>query len=302
MLRTITCVTAIAAAGATVHSPSIAAEKPYTFYALHQRTVSLTAAYWNPILSYVSRKSGVPLDLRLKRTAQEGDASAEAGDFDFIYTNHFFTPARDRLGYKVIARPAGPGLRSQIVVPVDSPIRSLRDLEGKEVAFVTPDAFAGYWLPMDALLRANVNVKVSFTGNQEASAAQLRVKKVDAAAVNAAVMARYGRRESFGYRALWTSDVYGDLCIMANPRVPAGEVAKLKASFVGMAHDPEGRSILQNGADLLKMTGELGFVSAEDREYDNYRTFFRTTKVAPSDATPVFTGQVMGRHRADTSP
>jgi phosphonate transport system substrate-binding protein len=201
------------------------------------------------------------------------------GKYDFLYTNHFFTPDRDRLGYKVIARPAGPGIRSQIVVPMDSPIRSLEDLDGKEVAFVTPDGFTGYWLPMDALLKAKVNVKVVFAGNQEASSAQLKINKVAAAGVNSSIMARYARRESFEYRALWTSDIYQDLCIMANPKVPEDKVTAVKAAFIDMVKDPEGRRILEAGADLLKSNGELGFVGAENRDYDNYRKFYRTTLV-----------------------
>jgi phosphonate transport system substrate-binding protein len=179
----------------------------------------------------------------------------------------------------VIARPAGAGIRSQIVVPVDSPIQSLQDLSGKDVAFVTPDGFTGYWLPYDALLKAKVNVNVVFTGNQEASSAQLRVNKVAAAGVNSSVMARYGRRESFEYRALWTSEVYQDLCIMANPKTPADKVAAVRAALVNMVKDPEGRNVLEAGADLLKSTSELGFVAADDHEYDNYRKFFRTTRV-----------------------
>ena len=277
--RTINCAAAIAILGFGIQSPSAGADKPYAFYVLHQRTISLTAQYWNPILTYVSSKRGVPLDLKLAKTAQEGNANAEAGMYDFLYTNHFFTPERDRLGYKVIARPAGPGIRSQIVVPVDSPIQSLHDLEGKEVGFVSPDGFTGYWLPLDALLRANVNVKVVFTGNQEASSAQLRVNKIAAAGVNSSVMARYGRREGFDYRALWTSDVYGDLCIMANPKVPADKITAVKTALINMVHDPAGRKVLEEGADLLKSNGELGFVAAENRDYDNYRKFFRTTKV-----------------------
>ena len=267
------------AASMLVHAPAAATERPYAFYVLHQRTVSLTAQYWNPILTYVSRKSGVPLDLKLAKTAAEGNAIAEAGKYDFLYTNHFFTPERDRLGYKVIARPAGPGIRSQIVVPVDSPIQTLHDLEGQEVGFVSPDGFTGYWLPFDALLRAKVNVKVVFTGNQEASSAQLRVNKIAAAGVNSSVMARYARREGFQYRALWTSEPYGDLCIMANPKVPAEKVAAVRAALVNMVNDPEGRKILEAGADLLKQHGDLGFVAADDSEYDNYRKFYRTTKV-----------------------
>src|SRR5918999_1405524 len=97
-----------------VPSPGLASEKkPYSFYVLNQRSVALTAQYWNPIFTFVGKKSGVPLELKLTKTPQEGNAIAEKGGYDFQYTNHFFTPERDRLGYKVIARPAGPGIRSQ---------------------------------------------------------------------------------------------------------------------------------------------------------------------------------------------
>jgi len=278
-LRTVTRVATILAAAVAIHSPGVAAQQAHSFYVLHQRTIALTAQYWNPILTHVSKKSGVPLELKLAKTAKEGNTIAEMGKYDFLYTNHFFTPERDRLGYKVIARPAGPGIRSQIVVPVDSPIQTLQDLNRQDVAFVTPDAFAGYWLPMDALLKAKVNVNVVFTGNQEASSAQLKVNKVAAAGVNSSVMARYGRRESFEYRPLWTSDVYQDLCIMANPKMPAQKVAAVKAALINMVKDPEGRQILEAGADLLKSQGELGFVAAQDHDYDNYRKFYRTTQV-----------------------
>jgi phosphonate transport system substrate-binding protein len=277
--RAIARVAAILAGAVALHVPGAAAQEAHSFYVLHQRTVSLTAQYWNPILTHVSKKSGVPLELKLAKTAQEGNANAEVGAYDFLYTNHFFTPERDRLGYKVIARPAGPGIRSQIVVPVDSPIQALQDLRGKEVAFVSRDGFTGYWLPMDALLRAKVDIRMVFTGNQEASSAQLRVNKVAAAGVNSSVMARYGRRESFEYRALWTSEMYQDLCIMANPKVPADKVAAVKAALINMVNDPQGREILEAGADLLKSSGDLGFVAAENRDYDNYRKFYRTTQV-----------------------
>jgi len=279
MRRAIKRAATILAVAVAMHPPGVAAEQTYSFYVLNQRSIALTAEYWNPILTHVGRRSGVPLELRLAKTAKDGNAIAEKGKYDFLYTNHFFTPERDRLGYKVIARPAGPGIRSQIVVPIDSPIRSLEDLNGKEVAFVTPDGFTGYWLPMDALLRAKVNIKVVFTGNQEASSAQLKVNKVAAAGVNSSVMARYGRRESFEYRALWTSDIYQDLCIMANPKMPADKVAAVKAAFINMVKDREGRQILEAGADLLKSNGELGFAAAENRDYDNYRKFYMTTQV-----------------------
>jgi phosphonate transport system substrate-binding protein len=279
MHRALKSATMILAAAFALHAPGATAQQSYSFHVLNQRSIALTAQYWNPILTHVSKKSGVPLELKLAKTAQEGNAIGEKFGYDFMYTNHFFTPERDRLGYKVIARPAGPGIRSTIVVPQDSPIQALHELSGKDVAFVTPDAFLGYWLPMDALLRAKVRINVVFTGNQEASSAQLRVNKVAAAGVNSSVLARYARRESFNYRALWTSEVYQDLCIMASPKVPADKVAAVRAALINMTNDPEGRQVLEAGADLLKSTGDLGFVAAENRDYDNYRKFYRTTQV-----------------------
>ena len=267
------------AAGLAIPGAAIAQEKPYAFNVLNQRSIALTAQYWNPILTYVTSKTGIPLELKLAKTAKEGNAAAEKGAYDFLYTNHFFTPERDKLGYRVIARPAGPGIKSQIVVPADSAVKTLSDLEGKDVAFVSPDGFTGYWLAYDALLAAKVKVNVVFTGNQEASSAQLKVNKVAAAGVNSTIMARYGRREAFEYRALWTSELFQDLCIMANPKVPADKTAAIANALVGMLKDPMGRKILEDGAELLKSAGELGFVIAENKDYDNYRAFYKQTQV-----------------------
>ncbi len=270
---------AILLLAAVLATPALAAGQALYFNVLNQRSIALTARYWNPILGYVTEKSGVPLELKLSKTTRENNATAEKGVFHFLYTNHFFTPERDRLGYRVIARPVGPGIRAQIVARKDSPVMTLKDLEGKEVAFATPDAFAAYWLPMDALVRAKVHVQMTFAGNQEAAFAQLSVNRVAAAGVNSSVMERYARREGLEYRVLWTSDLYNDLCIMANPKLPAKTVAAVRDALVNMSKDPQGRKILEAGAELLKIEGDLGFVASSNRDYDNYRAFFKTTLV-----------------------
>jgi phosphonate transport system substrate-binding protein len=274
-LATLGLLALVTLGAAAVH----AQEPPYAFNVLNQRSVALTSQYWNPILIYVTKKTGVPLELKLARTTKEANALAEQGAYHFIYTNHFFTPERDRLGYRVIARPAGPGIRGQIVVPADSAIKSLQELNGKEVAFSSPDAFAAYWLPMDALLKGKVNVKPVFTANQEAGLAQLKIGTVAAAGMNDQIVQRYARREGFEYRLLWNSELYNDLCIMASPKVPPAKVAAVRDALIGMMNDPEGRKVIEAGAELLKIKDNLGFIAATDRDYDNYRTFYRKTLV-----------------------
>ena len=261
-----------------MNAPCAFAQQAYSFNVLRQRSIALTAQFWNPILTHVSRKSGVPLK-QVHSPLKSGPDIDEAIAFDFVFTNILFTPSRDRLGYRVIARPAGPGLRSQIIVPKDSPIRTLQDLAGKEVALGRADSFAGYWLPMDALLRARVQIHGVPVDNPYAAYTQLQSGKVAAAGIEGRAMAGIGRREPFGYRAIWTSDPYPDLCIMAHPRVPQDKVSAVRNAFIAMAADPEGRMILEACAELLKFEDGLSFVAAEDGDYEGYRKFFRTTQV-----------------------
>ena len=75
--RMFKCAPMLLAAAFILHAPGAAAQQTYSFNALLQRSVALTAQYRNPILTHVSKKSGVPLELKLNKTAQESNAIAE---------------------------------------------------------------------------------------------------------------------------------------------------------------------------------------------------------------------------------
>lgn len=254
-------------------------EAPLGFGVINQRSVSLTAQSWNPVLAYVGKKVGVPLVLKMGKTAPETTAMTVRGEHAFAYTNHMFTAERDRIGYKVILRMRGEPIHGTIVVRDDSPIRSVADLKGAKVAFPSKEAFVGYWLPMDHLVRSGVQVNEVFAGNQEGAMSQLQFGEVAAAAVNRKLLSRYAQREDFRYRVIWTSEPYLDIPVMAHPSLPPKLVEAVRAAFIGMEQDPEGRRALQASADALGSGALWGFVHADDVEYDNYRRFYRTTAV-----------------------
>ena len=253
--------------------------KPLDFGVINQRSVALTAQSWNPILVYVGKKVGVPLVLKMGKTASETTAMTERGEHAFAYTNHMFTPERDKVGYKVILRMAGAPIHGVIVVREDSPARGLKDIKGLAVAFPSRDAFAGYWLPMDRLIKDGIQVKEVFAGNQEGAMSQLQFGKVAAAAVNKKLLEKYAQREDFRFRVIWTSDPYLDIPIMAHPSVSPRLVEAVREAFVGMARDPEGQKALRASADGLESRQLWSFVRAEDKDYDNYRRFFRNSVV-----------------------
>lgn len=255
------------------------ADKPLNFGVINQRSVSLTAQSWNPILSYVGRKVGAPLVLKMGKTAPETTAMTVRGEHAFAYTNHMFTPERDRIGYKAILRMQGDPIHGAIVVRDDSPIRSVADLKDMAVAFPSREAFVGYWLPMDHLLKSGIQVREVFAGNQEGAMSQLQFGQVAAAAVNRKLLGKYAQREDFRYRVIWLSEAYFDIPVMAHPGMPPALVAAVREAFIGMGQDPEGRKALLASAEALDSKELWSFVPAEDKDYDNYRRFYRTTVV-----------------------
>jgi len=253
--------------------------QPYSFGVIIWRSPTLTAQFWNPILRHVSERSGVPLQLKVANTGPEHTAMVGHSALDFLYSNHNFIKENEASGYRVFARPREDAGTGEIVVLQDSPIRSLSDLEGRDVVFPHAAAFFGYHLPMDALLRKGIPVKGHFAGTQEGAMTQLKAGRVVAAGVNAEVMRAFAQRESIAYRVLWSSEKYLSLALSALPSVPAEKVKAVREAFLQMADDPNGAKVLASSADALKQGAPLRFISARDADFDNMRQFYRTTLV-----------------------
>lgn len=247
----------------------------WTFGMSPFRSPLLTAQYWNPILEYVEKTSGVKLELVTTRTGQEASDRGARGEFDFIWDNHIFEPTHAAAGYKVIARPAGDFIHGQIIVAENSPLQTLNDLQGKEMGVSSKAAFVGYAVTMGELYRRGIAVKPVVAGTMEGVMAQVRAGELPSGSVNSKVLAAYAAREGFKYRTLWLSGPYLDVPIAAHPRVPSATAKAVREALAGMAKDPAGLSILKASAELIKMEPPYGFLVANDTEYDNQRELYR---------------------------
>lgn len=252
----------------------------YRFSPVNQWDINKTAAYWNPIIEYVSAKSGVRLQLKIGRTSADTTSYVLAREVEFVFSNHLFSPERDALGWKVFGRRDAPELHGQIAVPADSPITRLDELKGQEVAFAGPEAFIGYKVPYAHLLARGIDVKVVFGGNQNAAIAQMFAGKARAVGSNSMLIAGYANRESKQFRILWTSESYHDLALMASGRVPEKDVRAVAAAFIGMGGDPRGREILHRVSREVGLATEAYFVPASGADYAPYRRFYQTAPAA----------------------
>ncbi|MFC5548896.1 phosphate/phosphite/phosphonate ABC transporter substrate-binding protein [Massilia aerilata] len=270
-LALLACVLTAGAAGAEPHS--------FNFSPVNQYNLKVSASFWNPIIRYVSEKSGVRLNLKLGRTSADTTSYVLAREVDFAFTNHLFSPDREKMGWTVFGRRDAPPVRSQIVVPADSPVKSLAELAGGTVVFPGPEALIAYKVSYAELMRRNVNVNPVFAGNMDAAFTQLFAGRARASGANSQLVENYRGRESKAFRVLWSSAPFNDLALMASPRVPAADVRAVAQAFLGMRKDPEGRRILDAAAELVRSPQPLGFVAATDADYASYRAFYANAPI-----------------------
>ncbi len=248
----------------------------YRFSPVNQYGINLTAAYWNPIIAYVSEKSGVKLQLKIGRTSADTTAYVLAQEVEFVFSNHLFSPEREKLGWKVFGRRNAPPVNGQIIVPSDSPITNLKQLAGKAVSYAGPEALIGYKMPQAALMARGIDVQVVFGGNQDSALVQLFSGKVQATGGNAQLVAGYAKREGKSYRVLWSSDPVQDLALFAASKVPARDVSAVGNAFFGMSKDAKGREILHQASVQVGLTADVGFIASDGSEYVTERRFYQT--------------------------
>lgn len=240
---------------------------PLVFGVLNQQSPIQTAERWNPILRYLGKKTGAHFQLKMGATVEQTDAMMGREEFDLIFTNHNFQTEYDGK-YRVLAHRVGKPIQGVIVVNKDSPIRSLKDLQGRTVAFPSADAVVGYAVPSVALKEIGVSVTAKFAGNQEGALAQLKARRVDAAAVNLRFVEPYSQREGLHTRTIYISESFHEIPVVIHPRVPPRLADEIRTALIGMATDPA-------AAAMLNEAKCPGFEAADESDYENVRRVYR---------------------------
>lgn len=255
-------------------------ERVYQFSPVNQYGIEVTARYWNPIIDYVSNKSGVKLQLKIGRTSADTTAYVLANEVEFVFSNHLFSPERDHLGWRVFGRRDAPAIRSQIVVPADSAVQKLEQLANQPVSFPGPEATVSYKFSYAQLLSRSIPVDVVFGGNMDGAFAQLASGKTKAAGTTSQLSEGWAKRENKALRVLWQSEPLYDLALMASKKVPDKDMQAVSRAFLDMAKDPQGQKVLAQAAELVKLPPATAFVQASASDYSAYREFYKTAPVS----------------------
>ena len=232
-----TCFTASANATPLKNKAAI-----YTFGVVPQFEQRKLYAIWSPIIAELSRRTGLSFKLVTTLTIENFEKEFVSGGFDFVYMNPYHVlKAKSYLPLVADTTP----LRGILVVRQDSPIQRLKDLEGKEVAFPSPNAL-GASLLMRADLERLHHVKVKPLYVKTHSSVYLHV-------VEGLTIAGGGVEKSLkeqnpvirsALRVLYTTREMTSHPVAAHERIPSTEREKVRQALLAMDATPEGRALL----------------------------------------------------------
>jgi len=115
----------------------------YTISIVPQYSPVFIYRHWRPLIEELEKQMGVDLKIQTYKNFKEFIQALKNGEPDFSYLSPYhLVIARQRQNYQPLLRDADKQLVGLVVVPKESPIKSINELHGKTLAFPSPSAFA----------------------------------------------------------------------------------------------------------------------------------------------------------------
>jgi phosphonate transport system substrate-binding protein len=234
---------------------------------------------FQPLMDYLTETTPYRFELKLNRNYQEGLRALANGTTQVgILGDVAFVEAWLRYGIRPILRPLNnegkPHIRSAIVTPVNSPLRSMQDLKGKRIAFdnlhsTTGNLFPRYLLNINGVRHNDPGKFVSLDTQDAVVKAVLR-GEFDAGAVNEQVARKY---EDQGLRVLVYSGPIPTGPIVVRKGTPKALVNSISEALMKLdPGNPADANIMRAWDESLKH----GFVKANVSDYRQIYLMFKS--------------------------
>jgi phosphonate transport system substrate-binding protein len=226
-------------------APSARAADAYTFAVVPQYDQRQMFATWKPIMNELEKRTGLSFRLVSAPTIAAFDKECLKGAYDFIYLNpYILLKANKSAGYLPIIRDRTE-LRGILVVRRDSPVKSPSELNGKTIAFPSPNAI-GASLLMRADLTNLFDIRFTPLYVTSHDSVYLHVAKGLAEAGGGVEKTLQGQKVAIRdtLKVIYTTRPLPSHPVAAHPRVAGPDVEKVRRAFMEMEATPGGRELL----------------------------------------------------------
>ena len=138
----------------------------YTVYLIPRLPSTQLFENWAPLLRHVGEESGLCFDLVIPQSFDAFETAIMNGRADFSYLNPYHqVMVHEQPGYIPLVRNRTASLAGIIVVPEEGGIRELKQLDGKTVAFPSPNAYAASLITRAKLAREGIRITPLYVGS-----------------------------------------------------------------------------------------------------------------------------------------
>ena len=218
----------------------------FTVAVVPQLPRAATYAKWAPLLEAIGRNTKQCFDLVVPETIPAFEKLLFKGVPDFAFVNPYHeVMAKKRKGYIPLVMDSRSKLTGILVVQVNSPIKSIQELNGKEIAFPAPNAFAASLLIRAELAKKGIYIKPKYLNTHASSYRAAAIGDVVASGgVNTTLQREeLALRESL--RVLYETSGYAPHPFVANPRVPVNIRKSVTDAFIALSGNESGDKLLE---------------------------------------------------------
>jgi len=217
----------------------------YTFSVVPVQLPLATHKDWSPVIEYLSKRLNADIDLRVHRGFADYEAEISQGipDFSVMGPYHIVIGYR-RQGYIPLVR-SSQMLKGILVVPRDSPMQTVKDLNGKLIAFPSPNSLAAS-LYIRALLVEREHVKFTprYLDSHNDVYRHVMLRQTDAGGGIQLTLSQQPPDVQAKLRILYETPPMVPHPLSAHPRVPPAVRAALIQAIMDFANTEEGKKHL----------------------------------------------------------
>lgn len=211
---------------------------------------------YKDVMDYISKKLGVQIEFKQRKTYREVNELLEENklDFAFICTGAYLEAA-NKIPIELLAVPVvngKPYYQAYILVSDDSNIKSFDELKNKAFAFTDPLSNTGYSYVIKILKDKNTTPekyfsKTIFTYAHDYSIQAVKRKLVDGATVDGLVyeyLKKFEPEKIEGIRIIHKSEYFGTPPFVVQKNLDSNLKKKLRKILLEMHLDSEGKELL----------------------------------------------------------
>jgi len=240
-----------------------------------------------PLRVYLEKHLGIPVELVVGANYAATGEALRFGRLDIAYlgpVTYILQSRRAKL--EPFSRPShanvGPTFQAVVIVPKDSPAKTLADLKGKEIAFGDPASTSGTWVPRYQLLEAGLVSGRDYTlrvlGAHDAVALAVANRKVAAGGLSMPIYNRLlkeGKVDPNSVRILAESPAIPEYMWTFREGLDPAFKEKIRKAFI---------SVTDEGA--LGVFRAESFIPAVDSDVDRVRSWVEAIRKENPDAVP----------------